>query len=138
MPKHSVVYARMREALLACVGAIPRGKVVDIGTLATSLNIPARHAAFILSRLSADESDAVPWHRVVPRGGDFTQAKKHPLRFSLQVSLLRSEGFTLVGETRLAYSDAQLWLPPDTHRATRWSDARAPSQGTAPKRPEAT
>lgn len=122
MSKGSLAFDRMRRALLATVRAIPPGKVVETARLGGALNIPARHVAYMLSQLSADEADLVPWHRVIPAGGDFGKPESRRPRHALQVTRLVAEGLGLPDGRRLALSPQHRWSPPDTHRDTFWAD----------------
>jgi len=58
-----------RAELLTLVGKIPPGRVASFDVLAESLGIPPPLVATILSQLTEDEREVVPWHRVVAKGG---------------------------------------------------------------------
>src|SRR4051812_47318181 len=62
-------FARLRADVLAVLHDVPAGRVTTYGTLAEYLGASARQVARVLSSLSEDESEAVPWHRVVGAGG---------------------------------------------------------------------
>ena len=126
MAERSIAYANMRRALLGYVRDIPHGQVVEIATLAAALNIPARHAAHILSRLSDDEADMIPWHRVVPRDGVFAGKRTGTSRTARQIALLDDEGVSIDPKGRIDLSRAQFWQPPETHRSTFWADIGEP------------
>ena len=119
MPERSLAFARMRRALLTEVVRIPRGKVVEIAEVGQALNIPPRHVAYMLARLTEDEVELVPWHRVVPRGGRFTKATE---RVEHQLRLLASEGLRHDGTRQLVLTPADFWQLGDTHRSTFWAD----------------
>ncbi len=57
------------KRVLAVIRAIPRGKVMTYGAVAAAAGSPhaARGVAWILH--SSSSSAALPWHRVVGRGG---------------------------------------------------------------------
>ncbi len=122
MAERSVAFDNMRRALLAYVQAIPFAAVVEVQALAGALNIPARHAAYILSRISVDETDLCPWHRVVPRNGVFSGGTRSTPRTALQMALLRHEGVPFADDVRIDLGRATLWRPPDTYRTTFWAD----------------
>ncbi len=123
MAKESIAYENMRRALFEAVRAIPGGMVVDFRELAAALNIPPRHVAYILSRLTDDEAEAIPWHRVVPKGGDFGRpGARKPLR-ERQILLLRAEGHEVMEGRYVQVGPGTLWQPDDRHRATIWADA---------------
>jgi methylated-DNA-protein-cysteine methyltransferase-like protein len=48
---------------------IPEGKFTTYGSIAVHMNVVARHVATLLSRLTDEESKALPWHRVVSADG---------------------------------------------------------------------
>jgi len=119
----SAAYSRMRKALLALVGQIPPGQVCELPALARALNIPPRHAAYIMSTLTPDEASLAAWYRVVPAGGRFTPAKRESPRIERQIRRLEGEGICLDGRGRITGWPAPAWTPPDTHAATLWADA---------------
>ncbi len=125
MTEGSVAYVNMRCALLGYVGDIPFGSVTDASTLAEALNLPARHVAHILSRLSNDEVALLPWHRVIPRSGAFTKAQMGRPRTIRQIALLEGEGATFVDGAQLDMSSVTCWKPPNTHRSTLRAETTA-------------
>ena len=80
MGKSSPAFINMRRALFDAVRQIPPGHVAELSDLALALNIPARHVAYLLARLTPDEAELVPWQRVVPRAGDFGPVQKRSAR----------------------------------------------------------
>jgi hypothetical protein len=110
----------MRAALLETVRGIPAGQAVDLPSLAASLNIPSRHAAYILSQLSEEERAWVPRHRVAPKGmrfpGKRTQAQ------DLQIALLAKEGLALAPDGSLIPPPGG-WMQVSQEHADRfWAD----------------
>ena|ERR1700758_5376647 len=61
--------ARFKSRVLAVVAAIPEGRVTTYGTIAQRLHVTARQVAFILARLTVEESKRLPWYRVVAANG---------------------------------------------------------------------
>ena len=61
--------ARVRAKLLALVGDIPFGSVASVDMLALKLGVLPPLVATMLSQLTEDEREIVPWHRVVAKGG---------------------------------------------------------------------
>jgi methylated-DNA-protein-cysteine methyltransferase-like protein len=122
----SLAYANMRRALFEAVRTIPAGKVVETRTLAEALNIPPRHAAFILSQMTADEASVIPAHRVVPKGGDFGKPESRKPAAARQLARLRTEGHAVTGNRRIAITPDRLWQPDDRHRRTIWADEAEP------------
>ena len=66
MPKpKSAAFSRIRAEVIRLVGLIPPGKFTTYGCIATHMNVATIHVAFVMSRLTDEESATVPWHRVV-------------------------------------------------------------------------
>lgn len=61
----SPAFARIRAEVIRLVALIPEGKFTTYGSMAVHMNVMARHVAFVMSRLTDEESQALPWHRVV-------------------------------------------------------------------------
>jgi alkylated DNA nucleotide flippase Atl1 len=120
--ERSVAFADMRRALLDYVRDIPPRAVVEIGTLAQSLNIPSRHAAYMLLMLSDDERASVPWHRELPKSGAFPPAQRERPHTAQQFAMLKAEGAVFNGPWYLDLKATALWHPPQTHAATFWAD----------------
>jgi alkylated DNA nucleotide flippase Atl1 len=112
----------MRRALIALVNEAPQGRACELSALAAALNIPPRHAAYILSALSPDEAVLIAWHRVVPDGGRFTPAKRKGARVAEQVRRLEAEGLPLGPDGTIRGWPEPLWSPPQTHAQTIWAD----------------
>jgi len=64
MPRKST-----HERVLAALAAIPEGRVSTYGGLGKTLRLTARQVASVLSHLSREDAESVPWHRVVGAGG---------------------------------------------------------------------
>ena len=60
---------RFKLRLLALVADVPEGRVTTYGTIAQHLMITPRQVAFILARLTDEESKDLPWFRVVAANG---------------------------------------------------------------------
>lgn len=131
MAARSPAFAAMRRAVLAATQAIPFGKAVEIARLAESLNIPARHAAYILAGLTAEEADFVPAHRVVPAGGRFRAPARGDARaaarIAARIAALRSEGFEIGPDGTVVLPEDRLWRPDDRFRDALWADVAAES-----------
>jgi alkylated DNA nucleotide flippase Atl1 len=56
---------RFKSRVLEVVAAIPEGRVTTYGAIGKYLHISARQVAFVLARLTDDESERLPWFRVV-------------------------------------------------------------------------
>jgi methylated-DNA-protein-cysteine methyltransferase-like protein len=92
MPRDARFFARVYEA----VRMIPRGRVATYGQVARWLGVPrgARAVGWALRALRPELEGAVPWHRVVGRGGRI--ALREGAGPHLQVRRLRSEGVRFV------------------------------------------
>ena len=92
MPKpKSATFARIRAEVIRLVGLIPQGKFTTYGCIATHMNVAALHVSFVMSRLTDEESAAVPWHRVV--SSDARLSPKMPAALSRkQRQRLEAEG----------------------------------------------
>ncbi len=83
----SAAFARIKKEILAIVEAIPNGKVTTYKAIGEALEVMPRHVAYILTTLAEDESEQIPWHRVVSDGGKITS----PTLFDEQILLLNAE-----------------------------------------------
>lgn len=118
----SLAYTRMRRALITLVNEVPGGRVCEVAALAGALNIPPRHAAYILATLTPDEAALIAWHRIVPAGGKFTPAKRKEPRSAEQIRRLSAEGIGLGPDGQICGWPQPVWTPPDTHAGTIWAD----------------
>lgn len=124
MPKpKSAAFARIRAEVIRLVARIPPGKFTTYGTIAVHMNVTARHVAFVMSRLTDEESAALPWHRVVSADARLSP-KMNPDLSRVQRQRLESEGMTIDPKGFIA--------GPDTHfhfvgprRSIRWSHVAA-------------
>ena len=121
MPKpKSKAFARIRAEVIRLVGLIPRGKFTTYGSIAIHMNVMARHVAFVMSRLTPEESATLPWHRVVSADARISPNMDAALA-GKQRRRLRSEG--------LKINTAGYIQDPDPHfhvvgirRKIRWSE----------------
>ena len=120
----SPAYARMRDALYDRLADLAAGQVVRLDALAEALNLPPRHVASILARISPGEDDFCPWWRVIPSVARFPALPKRSRRQQVQVERLLAEGLAISGdgviadlENRLVAPDMRdarrVWLEPD-------------------------
>ena len=133
----SPFYARIKAHVLLVLAAIPKGRVMTAAEIGGWLDVPARHVAYILARLTPEEEARVPWFRIVPASGSVPADRLNAFRMS-QRELLVEEGVPIAddgrikdfAERRIAVDALSLSLP----RQTRPADAPATRRRKA-KRP---
>src|SRR5262249_12704938 len=102
--------ARLKSRVLAIVAAIPEGRVTTYGLIARRLRATPRQAAFIMARLTPEESRELPWFRVVAAGG-VVSTMKLGLVGRRQVARLREEGVAVSPRQKVADFATVVWLP---------------------------
>jgi methylated-DNA-protein-cysteine methyltransferase-like protein len=100
----SIAFARIRTEVIRLVGLIPAGKFTTYGSIAVHMNVVPRHVASVLSRLPAEESAALPWHRVVGAESRISPSMA-PLLAQCQRECLETEGLTLDAKGFIQKSD---------------------------------
>lgn len=60
---------RMTQELMTMIAVVPAGRVVGMDVLAQRLAVLPTVVATLISGLTEEERDRVPWHRVVAKGG---------------------------------------------------------------------
>ena len=101
----SAAFRRLRAEVLAVLQDVPSGRVTTYGTVAEYLGASARQVARVLASLSEDESEGVPWHRVVGAGGSIRTPGDR------QAERLRREGVTVNGRNAVEGFAALLFTP---------------------------
>ncbi len=98
----------VRDEVLAIVGAIPRGKVVNYGWISRMMDsrISPLAVGWMLHRCP----EGVPWHRVVNASGRCSTDRTGDIPQGLQRAMLEDEGvdFRLDGSLDL---EVYLWDP---------------------------
>lgn len=120
MPKpKSAAFARIRAEVIRLVALIPAGKFTTYGSIAIHMNVMARHVAFVMSRLTEEESAVLPWHRVV--SSDARLSPKMPeVLWRRQRKRLQAEGMKVDARGFIQDSDAHYhYVGP--RRSIRWS-----------------
>ena len=120
MPKpKSAAFSRIRAEVIRLVGLIPPGKFTTYGCIATHMNVAALHVSFVMSRLTDEESAAVPWHRVV--SSDARLSPKMPAALSRkQRQRLEAEGMKVNAKGVIQNSDDHFHFV-GPRRSIRWS-----------------
>jgi methylated-DNA-protein-cysteine methyltransferase-like protein len=98
-----------RDQVLALVGAIPEGRVMTYGQIATSLGnrLSPRAVGWVLHRCP----DGVPWQRVVNASGGCSTDRLPDIPTGLQRRMLEAEGVEFGGDGVIDLERFR-WLPP--------------------------
>ena len=116
----SPAFARIRAEVIRLVALIPEGKFTTYGSIAVHMNVMARHVAFVMSRLTDEESQALPWHRVVSADARLSPKMDAELR-ELQKSRLESEGMSIDPKGFIENADAHFHIV-GIRRDIRWGE----------------
>ena len=116
----STTFARIRAEVLRLVELIPAGKFTTYGSIAVHMNVVARHVATVLSRLTDEESKALPWHRVVSADARISPNMDAKLA-AKQKRLLKAEGLKIDREGFIHNTDAHFHVV-GVRRNIRWSE----------------
>jgi methylated-DNA-protein-cysteine methyltransferase-like protein len=84
------------------------------------MNVMARHVAFVMSRLTEEESAELPWHRVVSADARISP-NMAPSLAKLQRKRLRGEGMKINAAGYIQDADDHFHVV-GTRRNIRWSD----------------
>jgi alkylated DNA nucleotide flippase Atl1 len=101
---------RLRARVLAVVAAIPEGRVTTYGAIARHLRVGPRQVAFVLARLTAEESAQLPWFRVVAANGIVSSTKRGNVG-RRQIACLQAEGIVVTARNKVAEFSAVAWSP---------------------------
>ena len=118
MPK-SKAGARIRAEVIRLIALVPEGKFTTYGSIAVHMNVVALHVASVLSNLTAEESAALPWHRITASDGRIAQSMP-PALARKQRSLLRAEGMKVNTRGFIQNPDDHYHYP-GPRRDVRWS-----------------
>jgi len=111
MGERAAIGARsVKSRVLAVVAAIPEGRVTTYGTIARRLRVTARQVAFILARLTAEESKGLPWFRVVAANGVVSSMKRRGVG-RRQIARLRAEGIAVSPRNQVEDFQVIAWSP---------------------------
>jgi methylated-DNA-protein-cysteine methyltransferase-like protein len=103
---------------------IPPGKFTTYGSIAVHMNIVPRHVAFVLSRLTKEESQTLPWHRVV--GADARISPKMDAELAAsQRQLLEKEGLQIDSKGFIQDDETHFYRV-GSRRNIRWSEGTDP------------
>jgi methylated-DNA-protein-cysteine methyltransferase-like protein len=102
--------ASLKAKVLAVVAAIPEGRVTTYGAIARRLRATPRQVAFVMARLTAEESKQLPWFRVVAAGG-FVSTIKLGAVGRRQIARLRAEGTLVTARSKVEDFRTLAWDP---------------------------
>ena len=121
MPKPpSIAFKRIRAEVIRLVGLVPEGKFTTYGSIAVHMNVMARHVAFVMSRLTEEESERLPWHRVV--GADARISPKMDAELArVQRERLEAEGMVIDQRGYIQDDEAHFHVV-GPRRSIRWSE----------------
>jgi methylated-DNA-protein-cysteine methyltransferase-like protein len=102
--------ARFKAQVLAVVAAIPEGRVTTYGAIAQHLQVTARQVGFIMATLTVEESERLPWFRVVAANGVVSSIKLGAVG-RRQIARLRAEGITVTPRNKVADFQEIVWSP---------------------------
>jgi DNA transformation protein and related proteins len=116
----SPAFERIERDTLALAASIPRGKICTYEALGAAIDVPARHVAFIVSRLDDAQRQKYHTHRLVGKAG------KLPAKPIDNAALLQAEGLRVSAGAVLDW-EAALHVPrassrpanPDTVKVAR-------------------
>jgi methylated-DNA-protein-cysteine methyltransferase-like protein len=127
MPKpKSIAGTRIRAEVIRLVGRIPAGKFTTYGSIAVHMNVAALHVASVMSRLTPEESQMLPWHRVLSSDARISPNMEASLA-ATQRQRLEGEGMQVDAQGYIQDSDAHFHVV-GLRRNIRWSD---PASGGA-------
>lgn len=116
----STAFARIRAEVIRLTARIPPGRFTTYGSIATHMNCNPRHVAYVLARLTEEESAALPWHRVVAADARISRGMDPELA-ARQRALLEAEGMTLDPKGFIRDADDHFHVV-GIRRDIRWSD----------------
>lgn len=76
---------RMTQELMTMIAVVPAGRVVGMDVLAQRLAVLPTVVATLISGLTEEERDRVPWHRVVAKGGAIGRGPHRDTHFACLV-----------------------------------------------------
>jgi len=103
--------SQFRDDVYAIVAQIPRGRVINYGSLAAAAGHPA--AARIVGGIAHFGNPDLPWQRVVMKDGGLASGYPGGLEGHKQV--LEAEGIEVSDDYKVNIKEL-LWLPPDPNQ----------------------
>jgi methylated-DNA-protein-cysteine methyltransferase related protein len=90
---NSAAFIRIKNQVLIMTSHIPAGYVSTYRSLGEHINVMPRHVAYILTMLSVEEKDRIPWYRVVSDSGAISAPKTS--KALEQIEKLTAEGIEI-------------------------------------------
>src|SRR5688572_14121785 len=100
----------LKSNVLAVVAAIPEGRVSTYGAIGKHLKATPRQVAFVMARLTLEESEELPWFRVVAAQG-FVSTTKLGAVGRRQIQRLKAEGVDVTARKKVADFREFFWSP---------------------------
>jgi methylated-DNA-protein-cysteine methyltransferase-like protein len=116
----STAFTRIRVEVIRLVALIPPGRFTTYGSIAVHMNCNPRHVAYVLARLTEEESATLPWHRVVAADARISRSMDPELA-ARQRALLEAEGLTIDAKGFIQNADDHFHVV-GIRRDIRWSD----------------
>ena len=102
--------ARLKSQVLAMVAAIPEGRVTTYGAIGKYLHATARQVGFVLANMTVEESERLPWFRVVAANGIVSSTKLRAVGRK-QIQRLRAEGVMVTPRNKVEDFHVLAWSP---------------------------
>jgi methylated-DNA-protein-cysteine methyltransferase related protein len=96
-------FARIKIQVLTMTSHIPVGRVSTYRSLGEHIDVMPRHVAYILTMLSMEEKDQIPWYRVVSDSGAISAPKT--AKAIEQIENLATEGIQIDRAKKIADFD---------------------------------
>lgn len=116
----STAFPRIRAEVIRLVALIPHGRFTTYGSIAVHMNCNPRNVAYVLARLSDEESAALPWHRVVAADARISRSMDPELA-TRQKALLEAEGMKVDAKGFIQDADDHFHVV-GIRREIRWKD----------------
>jgi methylated-DNA-protein-cysteine methyltransferase related protein len=100
---NSEAFARIKSQVLTMTSHIPAGRVSTYRSLGEHIDVMPRHIAYILTMLSMEEKENIPWYRVVSDSGAISAPKTS--KALEQIEKLAAEGIQIDRAKKIADFD---------------------------------
>jgi methylated-DNA-protein-cysteine methyltransferase-like protein len=97
-----------RDRVLAIIAAIPAGRVTTYGAIARKLRTTPRQVARVLASFSSEESQTLPWFRVVAANGVVSTIKLGTIGRQ-QIAMLEADGVPVSPRNKIIDFKTFVW-----------------------------